>query len=66
MAKCCLFIFQGKIHRKDEMDICFISCIYGTAGNMERKKLIRRQFQFLKDEKMEGGIRIVERGGEIC
>lgn len=53
MAERCLFIFQGKIYRKDEMDICFIPCVYGTAGNTKGEKLIRRQLQFLKDEEAQ-------------
>ena len=66
MAKRCLLILQGQIHRNDEVDIGFIPCVYGTAGNMKGKKLIRRQFQFLKNEKAERGFCKVERDGEIC
>jgi hypothetical protein len=54
MAESRLLVFQGEIHGEDKMDVGFVAGVHGTAGDAERKKLVRGELQLLKDEKTEG------------
>ena len=65
MPKGGLFVFEGKIDGKDEMDILFVPGVNAAAGHMKREKLIGRQLQLFQQEGPKDGVIIIQRGGKI-
>ena len=65
VAESGLFVFEGQVDGQDKMDVGFVPGVDRAAGQMKREQLIRRQLQFLQDQKAQGSFCVIKGCGKI-